>query len=344
MHRENKEMDLDQSFNESYPSSNIEVSVYITYFNMVLIAVMATIVITPSVMVINVIWWTKELHTRYYFFVANLLATDIVTITVRSISQYLIMILYLLGLDSNSTQVILQLSIFPLFTLLHLMTIILPVTVAIERMIVIGFPYRHRSIMTTKTVIGILATVLGVSLVLSVTSTIVVPADVMWPLAIVYVNTYIRLLFILFRLTSAVFITIVNIFLYYQVWVSNRKAKENERLGNEEEAKKFQKLIQLLRMQMKPTITLLIVGGIDVIGNVLIAFAYTTIKVSIEPNTSFYLEQFLMYPVSVSLLICHPLVYGLYMKKIRRRLPSCVSCPNMCATQRSRVVTLHRQY
>ena len=143
-----------------------------------------------------------------------------------------------------------------------MMTIILPGIVAIERMIIIGFPYRHRSIMTTKTVIGILATVLGISVILSVTSTIVVPADVVWPLALVYFNTYVRLLIILFRLTSAVFITIVNIFLYYQVWVSNRKAKENERLGNEEEAKKFQKLIQLLRMQMKSTITLLLVGGI----------------------------------------------------------------------------------
>ena len=146
------------------------------------------------------------------------------------------------------------------------------------------------------------------------------------------------------RLTSTVFIIVVNSFLYYKVYESNRKAKENERLGNEEETKKFQKLIQLLRMQMKPTITLLIVGGIDVIGNVLISFAYTTIKVSTEPNTSFYLEQFLMYPISVSLLICHPLVYGLYMKKICRRLPSCVSCPNMCTTQHSRVVTLHQQY
>ena len=337
-------MDLDQSFNESYPSSNIEVSVYITYFNMVLIAVMATIVITPSVMVINVIWWTKELHTGYYFFVANLLATDIVSVTVRSISQYLIMILYLLGLDSNSTQVILQLSIFPLFTLLHLMTIILPVTIALERMIVIGFPYRHRSIMTTKTVIGILATMLGVSLTFTVMITIVVSVDVVWPLALVYYDATVAPFAVLLRLTSAVFIIFANSFLYYKVYESNRKAKENERLGNEEEAKKFQKLIQLLRMQMKPTITLLIVGGIDVIGNVLIAFAYTTIKVSTESNTSFYLEQFLMYPVSVSLLICHPLVYGLYMKKIRRRLPSCVSCPNMCTTQRSRVVTLHRQY
>ena len=166
-------MDLGQSFNKSYPSSNIEASVlvYITYFNMVLISVMATIVITPSVMVINVIWWTKELYTRYYFFVANLLATDIVSITVRSISQYPIMILYLLGLNSDSAQVVLQsFHCSPI----HLMTIILPVIVVIEHMIVIGFPYHHRSIMINETIIGILAAMLGVSLTFTVPIIIVV--------------------------------------------------------------------------------------------------------------------------------------------------------------------------
>ena len=108
------------------------------------------------------------------------------------------------------------------------------------------------------------------------------------------------------------FIIVANFFLYYKVYESNRKAKENEQLENE----------QLLGMQMKPIITLLLVGGIDVIGNFLISFAYTLIKVSTEPNTIFYLEQVLMYPIIVSLLINHPLVYGLlYMKKIRGRLP-----------------------
>ena len=66
------------------------------------------------------------------------------------------------------------------------MTIILPVTVAIERMIVIGFPYCHRSIMTTKTVIGILTAMLGISLTFTVMIIIVVSVDIVWPLALVY--------------------------------------------------------------------------------------------------------------------------------------------------------------
>ena len=255
----------------------------------------------------------------------------------------MIMILYLFDMNSDSASVVLQVLVLPLFVLCRMMTIILPGIVAIERMIVIGFPYRHRSIMTTKTVIGILATVLGMSLILSVMSTTVEPADVVWPLALVYFNGNVRLLFIIPRLTSAVLIAIVNIFLYYQVWVCNRKAKENERLGNEEEAKKFQKLIQLLRIQMKPTITLLLVGGIDVIGNVLISFMFGTIRTfSTEPKTSYYLA-FLMNPLISSLSMCHPLVYGFYMKKIRNRLPKC-PCPRLWNTQRSKVVRLHQRY
>ena len=115
-------------------------------------------------------------------------------------------------------------------------------------------------------VVGILATVLGVSLLLTVVLTTVVSVDIVCPLALAYYDAIVIQFFVLPRLTTAVFVIVANSFLYYKVYESNRKAKENERLGNEEKTKKFEKLIQLLRMQMKPTITLLLVGGINVIG------------------------------------------------------------------------------
>ena len=61
---------------------------------------MAVIVITPALMVINVILWQiRELHAKYYFFVANLLATDVAFI-VKNV-ECLVSILYLLGLDAK---------------------------------------------------------------------------------------------------------------------------------------------------------------------------------------------------------------------------------------------------
>ena len=200
------------------------------------------------------------------------------------------------------------------------MTILLPITLTIERMIVIGFPYRHRNIMTTKTVISILVGMWGLSLILAIIITIIVPVYIEWSFAAFSFHTTIILFFGLTQLTSVIFITAANVFLQYKVIVSNRKAKENERLGNKEEARRFQKLVKLLHAQVKPTITLLLVGGIDVIGNVFISFMYIVTEVSVEPSKNIYLKQFLIIPLVISLF---PLAYGLYMKKIRKRLPNC---------------------
>ena len=167
------------SYNQSFLSTDTdseEVPLIVTYLNMVVVLMVATVVITPAVMVINVIWWTMELHTKYYFFVANLLATNIAAILVQSISQYLIMIIYLLNAISNSTTIAIKWSVILLHTVLHLMTVMLPITLAAERMIVIGFPYRHRSIMTTKMVVTTLAAMWGFSTILAIIIIAIVPS------------------------------------------------------------------------------------------------------------------------------------------------------------------------
>ena len=101
-----------------------------------------------------------------------------------------------------------------MFVIFRLMNILLPITIAMEHVIVIGFPYRHRSIMTTKMVIGILAVMWGVSFILTIMVTILVPIDVVWPLGTI--NTHITVLpfFAVPRLTSAVCIIVANVFLH----------------------------------------------------------------------------------------------------------------------------------
>ena len=255
----------------------------------------------------------------------------------------LMIILYLLDCNSDFASTILQLLVCPIFMLVHLTTILSPVTVAVERIIVVGFPYRHRSILTTKTIISLLGAMWGVSLILTIMVTIIVPAKIVWPLALVDFHPTITSFFAIPRLTSAAFITAANVFLQYKVFVSNRKAKENERLGNEEEVRRFTRLVQLLRVQVKPTVTLLLVGGIDVIGNITIVIMYIVIAATVQPSEKAYFEQFLMYPLVANLLASHPLIYGLYMKKIRDQLPKCTACKVQWSTNQSRVTTLQQQ-
>ena len=329
-------------FNDTYAE---DVPLFATYLCMAVTLMLAVIVITPAAIVINIIWKTRELHTRYYFFVANLLATDVIAIIVRIVMHSFIIILYLLDFhNSHSASTILRSLVLPIFLLVNLTTLLLPVTIAIERIVVIGFPYRHRSIMTTKMVISLVGAMWGVSIVLTIMATVIVPVNnIVWPLALVDYHPTISLFFRIPRLASAAFITAANTFLQYKVFVSNRKAKENQRLGNEEEVRRFVKLAQLLRAQVKPTITLLLVGGIDVIGNIAIIIVYIVIEASVQPSEKVYLVQFLMNPIITILLASHPLVYGLYMKKIRDRLPKCTACTVQWTTRNSRVTTLHQQ-
>ena len=237
-----------QSFNGSASSSDtLEIPLFVTYLNMVIIPMVVLIVMTPAVMVICVICTTKELHTKYFFFVANLLVTNIFNIIVESVLQYVIMVLYLCGLDSDSTGVIIKRFILPLHTILRFMTILLLITLAVNRVVIIASPYRHRYIMTKKVVAGILAAMWGLSAILTVTIIIVVPVHIGWPLAVIDFQYTVRPFFLFARLTSAIFIIATNVYLFYKVTESNRRVRENERLGCEEEAKRFTKLVQLFR-------------------------------------------------------------------------------------------------
>ena len=88
-----------QFFNESFTSNHtqaseeFEVPLFVTYIGMVTSLTIAIIVITPAVPIFNAIWYTRELHTKYYFFVANLLATNMAAVIVAVMLGYLISIL-----------------------------------------------------------------------------------------------------------------------------------------------------------------------------------------------------------------------------------------------------------
>ena len=114
-----------QSFNESSTSNDTEadeeIPLFVTYIDMLTSLIAATIVIPLAVAVFNVIWYTRELHTKYYFFIANLLATNIAAIIVTVAQGYVINILYLLDFTSDSVATAVKwLAVAP-FTLLYFM-------------------------------------------------------------------------------------------------------------------------------------------------------------------------------------------------------------------------------
>ena len=179
-----------QFFNESFTSNHtqaseeFEVPLFVTYIGMVTTLTIATIVITPAVPIFNVIWYTRELHTKYYFFVANLFATNMAAVIVAVILAYLISILDLLDLNSDTAVIVVKWLVVAPFTILYFMSILSPIPVVLERMIVIAFPFRHQSIMTNKTVAGMIVAMWGASIILTTIIILKLPLDIVWLLVV----------------------------------------------------------------------------------------------------------------------------------------------------------------
>ena len=313
-----------QFFNESFTSNHtqaneeFEVPLFVTYITMMSLLIAVTILIPPAVAVFNVIWYTRELHTKYFFFVANLLATNITFIMVAVILGYVIGILYLLDLNSDTSATVVKwLGAVP-FLILYFMTILSPIPIALERMIVIAFPFRHRNIMTNKTVVGMMVGMWGLSTILTMTITLTVQLDIVWPLAMPHWHIDIYAIIAAPRLLAVICIVAANSFLHYKITISNRKAEENQRLGNEEQVKKFKKLLKEVRTQAKPTMTLFLVGGIDILADIFLTFAYAAIEAYVEPDKKLYVLRISFGVMEPCVFLSQILVYGCYMKKIRK--------------------------
>ena len=334
-----------QFFNGSSSSNDTSTKgapLFVTYLIMVTTLTSSIIVITPAVTIINVIWQSRELHTKYFFFVAHLLATNVTNTIVGSVTVYLIIILYLFDLNSDFAVAVLKWVAIAPFILLYLMNILSPIPVAIERMVVIAFPFRHRNIMTSKRVTSMLAAMWGISAIVITIIMITVPFDTFWSIGMMHFHRIIFAILAFPRIISIICIVAANGFLQYKITISNRKAAENQRLGNEE-AKRSKNLLRVVQAQVKATVTLFIVGGIDVIANILQTVIYVAIDALVEPNMKTYISMFSYQLIETCFYLSRTLVYGLYMKKIRNRLPNWMVCYRQWIPCYNRVGILHQQ-
>ena len=108
--------------------------------------------------------------------------------------------------------------------------------------------------------------------------------------------------------------------------------------------KRSKNQLQEVRAQAKATITLFIVGGIDVIANILQTVLFLAIDALADPNNRVYLLLFSYILIESCFHLSRPLVYGLYINKIRNRLPSWMVCYQQLIIRRNnRVGIVNRQ-
>jgi len=309
-----------QSSNGSSDDILSDVPLFATYLKMILLLLAIPTIVAPASLIIHVIWKNERLHTKYYFFVVNLLVTDIATIG-RYAYEILSMILYLFDVTVEHNDIF-----FVILTIPRVMTRYAFILLAIDRVIGVGFPYRHRKIMT-KRIIYILITsawLLAAIIAFSIRFTSSLYFARPFGNYIIMPGPMASLLLIGPVLVSAIMIAGSNGYLYYSTVQSNIKLRQNKRLagGDQNKINRLQRLLNALQMQAKPTASALILGGTDFAINILKAIIFAVVNTSVPLSSGItYVYYFQMdYLIEWGQVMSHSFVYGVYMKEVRRYL------------------------
>ena len=235
-----------ESSNRSSDDIFFDVPLFATYLKMFLLLLVIPTIVIPASVIIHVIWKNEKLHTKYYFFVASLLVTDIAT-TGRYAYEIFSMILYLFGMTVAHNDIF-----FVILTIPRVATCYAFVFLAIDRVIGVGFPYRNRKIMTDR-VVKILITVAWF-LAAVITFSIRFTSSLLfaWPFGnyIITPGPIGAALLVDPMLMSVIMIVVSNAFLYYSTVQSNIKLRQNRRLagGDQYKINRLQRLVNILQM------------------------------------------------------------------------------------------------
>ena len=306
----------------SISASEAEVPLFVSYLKMIVLLLIPFVIGIPSALVIRVIAVERKLHTKYYFFLVNLLVTDFFGVTIDNLVQFVALVLYVSGSSIKLSCVFFEIS-----GMFSFAGQLLFITLGIDRFVAIASPYHHRKIMTNKVVATIVAAVWGLAILSTSVQLVHISYVYLPPFGKCYGLSgfpFSRLLGTFMLVSSTVLIIAINLYLYYEILQSNKKLKENMQLHGESSttARRHVARKKKLRRHIKPTTSMLLLGGIDGLINLLIPVLFIIFRFTLDDDSiaRVYATEFLIFPIQWVQLLSHPLVYGLYMTKIRRNI------------------------
>ena len=337
-----------QSLNGTYGSDDIsyDIPLFITYLNIMLLLVAIVAVIIPAVLVIRIILQTEELHTIYYLFVINLLVTDVLN-TLRLGFEIILTCFYLFGINVDTY---VNFIIYTILCTPRTAVRFTFITLAIDRVVAVAFPYRHKSIMTYKRayimiiLTWIISSIVALAVYLTSSLVFVGPFGTYIP---VEKSIVLEILFAFLLILPVILITCINVYLYVQIYKSKQKYEENMRThgrNDSNEIKQLKRTYYKFKKQVKITLSLLVLGGVDGILNLLTLIILAMSRFLLV-SYLVYVSQLGFHPLFCIQIISHSLVYGIYMKDIRRRLCKCQLFRRLwkrCPLRPSKVIVLHQ--
>ena len=90
-----------EAYNDTTKQFTDEIPLFVSYLKMFIQLIAPFVVGIPTVLVIRVIATEKELHTKYYFILVNLLVTDLFGVILENMITFMATGIYVLGIKAK---------------------------------------------------------------------------------------------------------------------------------------------------------------------------------------------------------------------------------------------------
>ena len=145
------------------------------------------------------------------------------------------------------------------------------------------------------------------------------------------------LLSLISYMLSFLLASISAVYLRHKIILVNAYIRDLQRCGSaQRKLNKSERLRELLSEQIKPTIAVFVVGGMDAVCNLLIGTILVFFRVFSTDIVQFQVYQTIIVPLFFLQSLSHSLSYGLWNKNIRDEM-------HPCYPKHSRVIVLNRQ-
>ena len=311
-------MDDEQSGStDTFSDDGVGIPEYVDYVNLVFHLASTVFVIGMGSLVISTILKTRSLHNVHNILIVNLMVADIVAVVVYAFQNTGMTISYIIGIQDPFRCDVLRFTLFPIIVIMYTF-----VMISVEKFIGIKYALRYKAIVTHRRVYQAIATGWITALLFKLIGLIyelIIGTEYYrysrFGICLAKQDSFLAVLFgtiIPIVLSFSITVTLDAYLSIKAYQVYKRIQKEN---GEDKQASK-NKLSKLLQ-QLKPMITLLV----TILGSTAISVIIAIIFVSAATMEGTSLVEHVILPNLPYLhFSLHPLVYGLYFRKIRQPL------------------------
>jgi len=302
---------------------------YLVYLSLGFKLIATVIVVLMAGWVYATIKTTKSLRKPHNVFVAALMITDMLLVLLGLLASGSMTVASLFGVED-----LVSCKVFWLPPLPACVTGTLYVVISVDKVIAIAFPFKYKNIMTPRVIRNII--IMSLALAVSRCIPLFIFDDDLTKVAEYGVCISVGTSFIVSVLAyflpvmlSSVLTLILNVYLVYKAY-QIRGQIQGLSGGDNSQVKSLKQKYGIIRKQMKPVITLLVIVIGSVFLGIFFPVLYIPAKFLIDAALYHKIMEYIILPNVLFLPpLLHPFVYGLYFRVVREpmiRLLKRLSC------------------